>query len=136
MLLVLLICMVLDGNIGKGDRLPEASVQQAAVGSRGSGGTLNPSYSAEETLKASVSSEGRMNVLLWYRLVGAIAGLLSDWVFSTYFWPYVWAYVCVLEPGKCTAEFWPHVRGSVCPVRGQVFCPVRQRCFLPCEAEV
>ena len=33
-------------------------------------------YSAEEMLKASVSDEGRMNVLLWYRLVGAYVGLL------------------------------------------------------------
>jgi len=40
------------------------------VDSQGSGGTLNRVYSAEETLKASVSNEGRINVLLWYRLVG------------------------------------------------------------------
>jgi len=33
-------------------------------------------YSAEEMLKASVSNEGRINVLLWYRLVGAHVGLL------------------------------------------------------------
>ena len=46
------------------------------MGSQGSGGTLNPVYSAEEMLKASVSNEGRMNVLLWYRLVGAYVGLL------------------------------------------------------------
>ena len=43
--------------------------------SRGSGGTLNHLYSAEEKLKASVSYEGRTNVLLWYCLVGAYVGL-------------------------------------------------------------
>jgi len=32
-------------------------------------------FSAEEKLKASVSNEGRINVLLWYCLVGAYAGL-------------------------------------------------------------
>jgi len=46
------------------------------VGPQGSGDTLNSPYSAEEMLKASVSNEGRMNVLLWYRLVGAYVGLL------------------------------------------------------------
>jgi len=63
-------------QIGKGDRLPEASLQQAAVGPRGSGGTLNFIYSAREMLKALVPNEGRINVLLWYRLVGALVGLL------------------------------------------------------------
>jgi len=61
-------------QIGKGDRLPDASLQQAAVGPQGSGDTLNTLYSAEEMLKASVSIEGRINVLLWYRLVGALSG--------------------------------------------------------------
>ena len=51
------------------------------MGPQGSGGTLNRQYSAEETLKASVSSEGRMNVLLWYRLVGALSGCFRT-VFS------------------------------------------------------
>jgi len=37
---------------------------------------LNYSYSAEEMLKASVSNKGRMNVLLWYRLVDAYVRLL------------------------------------------------------------
>ena len=45
------------------------------MGPQGSGGTLKMPYSAEEMLKASVSNEGRMNVLLWYRLVGAYVGL-------------------------------------------------------------
>jgi len=49
---------------------PTSCTQQAAVDSQGSRGTLNHVYSAEETLKASVSNEGRINVLLWYRLVG------------------------------------------------------------------
>jgi len=48
------------------------------VGSQGPGGTIKTDYSAEETLKASVSNEGRINVLLWYRLVGAHVGLLSE----------------------------------------------------------
>ena len=61
---------------GKGDRLPDAVAQQAAVGPRGSGGTLNSQYSAREMLKALVPNEGRINVLLWYRLVGALVGLL------------------------------------------------------------
>ena len=34
-------------------------------------------YSAWEILKAHVSSEGRMNVLLWYPLVGCVVGLLA-----------------------------------------------------------
>jgi len=38
---------------------------------------INQFYSAEEMLKASVSNEGRIDVLLWYRLVGAYVGLLS-----------------------------------------------------------
>ena len=62
--------------VGKGDRLPDAGREQAAVGPRGSGGTLNLRYSAGEMLKAPVPSEGRINVLLWYRLVGAYVGLL------------------------------------------------------------
>jgi len=45
------------------------------MGLQGSGGTQNQSYSTE-MLKASVSNEGRMNVLLWYRLVGTYVGLL------------------------------------------------------------
>jgi len=46
------------------------------MGPQGSGGTLKMEYSAEEMLKASVSNEGRINVLLWYHLVGAYVGLL------------------------------------------------------------
>jgi len=40
-----------------GGRLPEGCVQQAVVGPQGSGGTLNPLYSARELLKALVSNE-------------------------------------------------------------------------------
>ena len=54
---------------------PELSPKQGAVGPRGSGGTINHQYSAGETLKAPVSSEGRNNVLLWYLLVGVLVGL-------------------------------------------------------------
>ena len=43
--------------IPEGDRLPEGCHQQAAVGPRGSGGTLKISYSAGEWLKAPVSIE-------------------------------------------------------------------------------
>jgi len=39
---------------------------------------INPNYSAEEMLKASVSDEGQINVLLWHRLVGAYVRLLSE----------------------------------------------------------
>jgi len=46
-------------------------LEQAAVGLQGSGGTINHVYSAEEML-----NEGRIDVLLWYRLVGAYVGLL------------------------------------------------------------
>ena len=46
------------------------------MGPQGSGGTVNPFYSAEEMLKASVSDEGRIDALLWFRLVGAYVGLL------------------------------------------------------------
>jgi len=41
----------------EGDRLPEGWPKQAAVGPRGSGGTLKIRYSAGEWLKAPVSSE-------------------------------------------------------------------------------
>jgi len=50
------------------------SLQQTAVGQRGPGGTQNHLCSAEK-LKASVSNEGRINVILWYCLVGAYVGL-------------------------------------------------------------
>jgi len=49
---------------GKGNRLPNVGPQQAAVGLKGSGGMLKMFYSAEEMLKASMSIEGRINVLL------------------------------------------------------------------------
>jgi len=44
--------------------LPDVWRKQAAVGLQGPGGTLNQAQSAEEMLKASVSNEGQMNVLL------------------------------------------------------------------------
>ena len=57
------------------------SLQQAAVGPRGSGARKITS-SAEEKhwwqqceLKASMSNEGRINILLWYCLIGAYVGL-------------------------------------------------------------
>ena len=62
-----LVDMALAGltwEINEGVRLPDVCFQQAAVGLQGSGGTLNSGDSAEEKLKASVSNEGRMNVLL------------------------------------------------------------------------
>ena len=95
------------------------------MGSQGSGGTLNITYSAEETLKASVSSEGRMNVLLWYRLVGAIAGLLSDCVISTILSREAEMFSC--------PERQRVVRCVLCvsgPVRS-IFCPVRLVCGCP-----
>ena len=46
-----------DGSYQRGIGSPDGCDQQAAVGPRGSGGTLNPFYSAGEMLKAPVSSE-------------------------------------------------------------------------------
>ena len=60
--------------IPKEDGLSEGCHQQAAVGPRGSGGTLNIVYSAGEWLKAPVPSESWMNMILWYRLVGVWSG--------------------------------------------------------------
>ena len=53
------------------------SAKQGAAGSQESGGTLNFCYSAVE-LKATVSSESRINVMLWYPLVGLMLVLNSS----------------------------------------------------------
>ena len=68
----------------KGHRLPERLLCNRQQWARKDPGArkINHLYSAEEKhwwqqceLKASVSNEGRINVLLWYCLVGAYVGL-------------------------------------------------------------
>jgi hypothetical protein len=63
---------------GKGDKLPISRAEQEEVGPQGSGSMSNRDYSAEEILKASMFNEGRLNVLLWYFLVGCVIGLLRS----------------------------------------------------------
>jgi hypothetical protein len=48
------------------------------VGPQGSDGTLNRFYSAGELLKALVSNEQGINLVLWYRLVGVMSYCISD----------------------------------------------------------
>ena len=74
------------------------------MGSQESGGTLNSIYSAEEMLKASVSNEGRIDVLPWYRLVGAYVGLLSGASASGSKWLRVVRGCCLLYTSDAADE--------------------------------
>jgi len=65
--------------IPKGDRHPENGVQNRRQRAGNSPGTRNTFIIAQwRKLKATVSNEVRINVLLWYRLVDAVVGLSRD----------------------------------------------------------
>ena len=82
---------------------PKLSPEQEAVGPRGSGGTINRIYSAGETLKAPVSSEGRNDVLLWYLLVGVLVGLPTG---TTGCWGWAQTVLPVLSATSTNVDKW------------------------------